>query len=92
MRVTKSADKKLPTLVTFCIANRRAEIKDKIIFETTPRSAGKKMFYSILMDANKWHKSTWTGVDWIAGNGMIRGEVIKRDRNVTYVRFNSIVM
>lgn len=30
------------------------------------------------------------GVDWAKGSGMNRGEVIKRDDNVTHVRFKTV--
>lgn len=32
----------------------------------------------------------YIGIDWAAGHGMIRGEVIKRRDNVVYVRFRTV--
>ncbi len=63
---------------------------DKVIFQSTPRSAGKNTFYNMFMDSKKWNNPAWVGIDWCAGNGNIRGEVIKQEGNVTHVRFNTL--
>jgi len=49
-------------------------------------------FYNMFMDAEKRKEPVWVGIDWAAGNGMIRGEVIKREGNVIYVRFNTVTV
>lgn len=69
-----------------------SEMSDKYISEITPRRSGKSRFYQMFMDSNNWNSPVWIGVDWSAGHGMIRGEVIKREGNITYVRFNSVTL
>lgn len=31
----------------------------------------------------------WVGIDWAADSGMLRGDVIKREGNVIYLRFKT---
>jgi len=42
------------------------------------------------MNYEKSNKPIWIGIDWAAGNGMIRGEVIKKIDNVIYLRFKTV--
>ena len=62
---------------------------DKIYFTSTP-SGIDSYVYSMFMDSKTWSNPSWCGVDWCAGYGNIRGEVIKRDGNVIYVRFKTV--
>ena len=58
----------------------------KVIFTKTQGD----VWYSASMDSEKWDSPKWFGIDWCAGNGFIRGEVIKKDENVIYVRFKTL--
>ncbi|MEJ1436603.1 MAG: hypothetical protein RPU61_04735 [Candidatus Sedimenticola sp. (ex Thyasira tokunagai)] len=60
-----------------------------IIFISTP-TGGTSHFYDLLKKAFDKSKPILVGVDWAKGNGMIRGEIIKRDGNVTHVRFKTV--
>ena len=42
------------------------------------------------LDSSTTAKSRFMGVDWAAGNGMIKGEVIERAGNVTHLRFTTV--
>jgi len=67
-------------------------MKDKIMIISTLRSACKNTFYKMFMDSKKCEKPTWVGIDWASENCMIRGEVIKREGNVTYLRFKTVTV
>jgi len=64
---------------------------DKHFYSSTPR--GKNAFYNqwlkSLMDSTPI-KPKWIGIDWAKDSGMNRGDVIKKDGNVTHVRFNTV--
>jgi len=64
-------------------------MKDKIYFTFTPSSTN-SYFYNMFMRSKAWNKPSWYGVDRCAGHGNIRGEIIKRNGNVVYVRFKTI--
>ena len=49
-----------------------------------------KEFYSYLMEKDSWGNPAWVGIDWCRGKGMIRGEIIKKERNIIYVRFSTV--
>ncbi len=44
----------------------------------------------MFVDSLETNGPTWTGVDWAAGHGMIRGEVIRREGNVIYLQFRTV--
>lgn len=61
---------------------------------STPRQAGKSYFYEWFkrqMEESEGFKSNmWMCVDWAKGGGMNRGDVIKREGNITHVRFRTV--
>lgn len=67
--------------------------KPPIWFASTPRSVD-SYFYKLFMDAETHNdmptSAMWKGIDWCVGYGKVRGEVIKKDGNVTHVRFKTV--
>lgn len=59
---------------------------DIMIFSIPNRSCD---FYEIFKRSLE-EKPIWIGVDWAKDSGMNRGDVIKRDGNVTHVRFKTV--
>ena len=48
------------------------------------------LFIKSKKEVDKVSGPSWVGVDWAAGYGMIRGEVINRHDNVVHVRFKTV--
>lgn len=66
--------------------------KDKrFLFHSTPSGrVGENALYKIFEEFEAIKKKNWIGLDWAKDSGMNRGDVIKRDKNVTHVRFNAV--
>ena len=64
--------------------------KDGFVYMTsTPTSSSG--WYDRFLEREKAERlSKYIAVDWAAGHGMIRGEVIKRAGNVIHARFKTI--
>jgi len=60
---------------------------DQLIYLSTPRQARRSWFEQMM--GKKQPK--WIGIDWGKESGMNRGDVIKRDGNITHVRFNTVL-
>lgn len=66
-------------------------MKDQIIIISTPRNAGKNTFYEkFINESAEISKPMLDGIGGCGGRGFVRGEVIKREDNVTHVRFKSV--
>jgi len=68
----------------------KIESNGKIVTCSTP--SGDNWFYQKFIDSEKTAPPIYTAVDWAMGAGFIRGEVIKREGNVTHVRFKTLTL
>lgn len=63
--------------------------KNFIFLENNPTR--KDWIYNFLCDSTQLTSNPMIiGIDWAYGYGMIRGEIVKKEGNVIYVRFKTI--
>ena len=66
--------------------------KPPVIIISTPDSH-ESFFYKLWVEEQAaMPGAMWAGVDWAKDSGMNRGDVIKRDGNVTTVRFKTVTL
>lgn len=56
-----------------------------------PPQYGDNHYYRLFMETVKTEKfPVWYGIDWGIDSGMNRGDIIKTDGNVVYLRFKAV--